>query len=235
MSSRVNPYARAYAEFSSATTDHELTVLHDDGLYRHLRMRAPGTMMWGWDVITWPGHLATSGDIADGYVFTRDTDMLAFFSVSEHLRHYYADGAPCIDISYWAEKLVGHDSYTRVRHYDHESFLAQCRTVLEESEDLSTEAISALRSGDGDILIDPDPTEADRLRVRRDEFLTDLVDTDPDEGLVGAQRFLSDHEDIVGDNWWEWDLTGFDHHFVLTCYALELTTRLWYERRDAVA
>ncbi|MDU7718289.1 MAG: hypothetical protein E7J90_08650 [Cutibacterium avidum] len=41
MFSRINPYARTYAEFSGETTYHKLTVLHDDGLYRHLRMRAP--------------------------------------------------------------------------------------------------------------------------------------------------------------------------------------------------
>jgi hypothetical protein len=33
-----NPYAQAYAGFREQTANHELSVLHDDGLYRHLRM-----------------------------------------------------------------------------------------------------------------------------------------------------------------------------------------------------
>lgn len=235
---RTNPYAGIYRGFAEETARHELTVLHDDGLYRHLRMRAPGTLMWGWDVVTWPGHLATSGDIADGYVFTRDTDMLEFFRVPPYSRNYYADGAPCIDIGYWAEKLVGPDAYQRVRRYCHDLFLEQACTALHENAELSARAITMTRSGTdpdgGPLWMNPDPAEADRLQARRDAFLSDLGDVDPDEGLPGAQRFLADHEDVVGDDWWEWDLTDFDPCFVRACYALELTARTW-SRRTAAA
>ena len=78
----VNPYAKTYADFVEQTKDHDLVILHDDGLYRHLRVQAPGTRMWSWDVTTWPGRLATSGDIADGHVFSREPDMLQFFAIA---------------------------------------------------------------------------------------------------------------------------------------------------------
>lgn len=93
-------YPKVYESFLSEVTEHEMTVLHDDGLYRHLRFAAPGTGMWSFNIISWPGHLATSGDIADGFMFSRSPDMFDFFE------HGQADG--WINASYWAEKMPHH-------------------------------------------------------------------------------------------------------------------------------
>lgn len=134
-----NPYAKTYADFVEQTKDHDLVILHDDGLYRHLRVQAPGTRMWSWDVTTWPGHLATSGDIADGHVFTREPDMLEFFTIAGRSEGYYSDGAPSIDVRYWAEKLCGGRSH-EVKKYDPDIFLQLVREHLEESEALGDEA-----------------------------------------------------------------------------------------------
>lgn len=134
-----NPYPQAYADFRRNTEHHELRVLHDDGLYRHLRVQAPGTRMWSWDVTTWPGHLATSGDIADGHVFAREPDMLAFFSRAGKSEGHYPDGAPSINVDYWAEKLQGRD-LVDVKKHDPDLFLQQVREHLEEHGEIGTEA-----------------------------------------------------------------------------------------------
>ncbi|MDO5865126.1 MULTISPECIES: hypothetical protein [Paenarthrobacter] len=134
-----NPYARTYADFLAQTREHVLVVLQDEGLYRHIRVQAPGTRMWSWDVTTWPGHLATSGDIADGYMFTREPDMVGFFTSAGKSESYYSDGAPGIDFRYWAEKLCGGRS-REVKQYDADLFLRLVREHLEESEVLGTEA-----------------------------------------------------------------------------------------------
>ncbi|MEU6263717.1 hypothetical protein [Saccharopolyspora shandongensis] len=135
-----NPYAGAYADFQKQTESHRLVVLHDDGIYRHLRIQAPGTRMWSWDVSTWPGHLATSGDIASGFIFSRIEDMLDFFTVPTSKQDYYTDGSPCIDMHYWAEKLVGADNLHRARIYSHRVFLQNVKNSLEEDENLGVEA-----------------------------------------------------------------------------------------------
>jgi hypothetical protein len=134
-----NPYARTYADFLAQTREHVLVVLHDEDLYRHFRIQAPGTRMWSWDVTTWPGHLATSGDIADGYMFNREPDMIGFFASAGKSEGYYSDGAPSIDFRYWAEKLCGGRS-REVRQYDPDLFIQLVREHLEESEGLGTEA-----------------------------------------------------------------------------------------------
>lgn len=78
---------------------HRLTILRDDGLYRHWRCQAPGTYVYGFDVITWPGHLCVAGDIG-AWVFSRIEDMVEFFE---------GDNGR-VNLSYWSEKLVdGHD------------------------------------------------------------------------------------------------------------------------------
>ncbi|MFB7917063.1 hypothetical protein [Streptomyces sp. NPDC056061] len=134
-----NPYAQAYASFLAETRNHQLVVLHEDGVYRHLRIQAPGTRAWSWDISTWPGHLATSGDIADGYMFAREHDMVEFFSHAGRRDGYYSDGAPSIDVRYWAEKLCGGRSH-EVKKYEPKVFLQHIKDWLSEDEELGDEA-----------------------------------------------------------------------------------------------
>ena len=91
-------YPKVYRQLLSEIGEHSMIVLHDEGEYRHLRFRQPGTSMWHWDLITWPGSLAIRGDIGEGFIFTRETNMLQFFD------HGQPDG--CINAGYWAEKLA---------------------------------------------------------------------------------------------------------------------------------
>lgn len=103
-------YPEQYQHLLEQTGEHELHVLHHDGLYRHLRFQKPGTGIWHWDLVTWPGSLAIRGDIGEGHIFTRERDMLTFFD------HGQPDGH--INPGYWAEKLD-----------------RGCRSVKEFSED----------------------------------------------------------------------------------------------------
>ncbi|MBT2484822.1 MULTISPECIES: hypothetical protein [unclassified Microbacterium] len=111
-----DPYASQRRQFISETQRHEMRVLHDEGLYRHLRFQAPGTGIWHWDLITWPGSLAIRGDIGEGHIFTRVDDMLRFFDHGQHAHQINAD--------YWAEKLdLGRNS---VKEFSAERFGVWC-------------------------------------------------------------------------------------------------------------
>jgi hypothetical protein len=71
-----------------------MTILHDDGLYRHVRFQRPGSSIYRFDLVTWPGHLSITGDL-ESYTFARDLDMFEFFaSTPGH-----------INPGYWAEKI----------------------------------------------------------------------------------------------------------------------------------
>src|SRR5690606_7564229 len=91
----------AEEEFLKDVTDHKVRILHDDGVYRHLRFKRPNTGCMHFDIVTWPGYLAYSGDMGC-YVFSRLNDMLEFFRGPD-------EGPLRINISYWAEKLQAKD------------------------------------------------------------------------------------------------------------------------------
>lgn len=89
------------ARFAKEIAEHEMTIAHDDGLYRHLRFRHTGKNYSGYywfDLITAPGVLFFQGD-GDGFAFRRMEDMFEFFRMSAY------EGRP--NVQYWAEKLAG--------------------------------------------------------------------------------------------------------------------------------
>ena len=89
---------QAQARFFKDTEHHELQILRDDGVYRHIRLKVPGTTCMHFDLITWPGYLCYTGDMGT-YVLTRLSDMFEFFRKKRR-----ADGTFSIDFRYWAEK-----------------------------------------------------------------------------------------------------------------------------------
>jgi hypothetical protein len=98
--------------FLRETCKHEMTVLRDDGLYRHLRFQEPGSGFYWYDLITWPGRLVVCGDAGD-WMFSRTSDMFLFFE-SQH-------GG--INPHYWGEKLRGaKPGREGARKYSEEAF-----------------------------------------------------------------------------------------------------------------
>jgi hypothetical protein len=209
---RINPAAEAWAAFQKDTANHQLTVLHEQGLYRHFRMAAPGTRWGSWDIITWPGHLATSGDIADGLTFSREPDMvLDFFGHAGGKKPYYADDAPSIDFRYWAEKLQG-DQRDTVRAYVHEDFVAYVKQTL--TERLEGGYYSRLTQQ----LVDELIAEVETL----------------DETEAEARQWLNEHEPEVPDSW-DHDFKDYTFHFQVACYAINAAVQAYLARPAAPA
>lgn len=80
--------------FARDTAEHQMTVLHEDGLYRHVRFRRPNGSFYWFDLITWPNNLTINGDMGC-WTFSRVEDMFDFFAGSR------------INPSYWDEKVRG--------------------------------------------------------------------------------------------------------------------------------
>lgn len=81
-------------DFLNDVANHKMEILHEQGLYRHLRFQQQPKRwnMW-FDLITWPGCLTIKGDMGC-WTFSRVDDMLTFFR-SDKLE---------INADYWAEK-----------------------------------------------------------------------------------------------------------------------------------
>lgn len=94
----VNREQEIAERFARDTAGHQMTVLHEDGLYRHLRFRNPRSSEFWFELITWPGCLTIRGDYGDAYTFARIPDMFEFFR----------SRSGRINPHYWAQKLDGH-------------------------------------------------------------------------------------------------------------------------------
>ncbi len=118
------------ARFERETADHVMTVLHDDGLYRHLRFRREfwqvpwlnkqHTGMYWFEIVTAPGVLIFNGD-SDSFTFRRIEDMFEFFR----------GPVGSINAGYWSEKLTnGRDGVMR---YDRELLKSGIKDALTEA------------------------------------------------------------------------------------------------------
>lgn len=177
--------------FKDDTVNHEMSILHEDGLYRHLRFQSPGTTFYYYDIVTWPGYLAIVGDAGD-YVFSRIRDMFKFFESDR--------GG--INPHYWAQKLQApRGARDGARSYSHETFAAclyeWCRQEAEDNWDDYLVYESLLRGA-----------------VER-ELLYEYTFSEHE-----AYELVRDHDVLCDYDWSEWDFRDFDHQFLWCCWAI---------------
>lgn len=203
----MNRYLADVAErFAFDVLNHQMTVLHDDGVYRHLRFRQPETSTHWFDLVTWPGCLAINGDMKT-YLFARETDMFEFFR-GEH-----------VNPSYWSEKLR---ASSNVRGYD--EYKARDRLASEVAEhEAEWPGLGAavdheiLDTWSGCNVAD----EHDfRLAVRDFEYRPD-----PDD----RERVFQ-----FADTW-EWDLAEWSYHLLWCLHAIRWGIDQYDKARSAVA
>lgn len=91
-------YPQVAARFARETAGHELTVLHDDGLYRHLVCADPKGGFYRFDLITWPHNVMLRGDgFSFGFSICPTADIFEMFKGSSHAG---------INPGYWQEKVT---------------------------------------------------------------------------------------------------------------------------------
>lgn len=211
--------------FARDTKTHEMTVLHDDGLYRHLRFQRPKSSCYWFDLVSWPGHLAFVGDVGAGYVFTRERDMVPFF------RNRYG-----INPGYWAEKLTsGGES---VKRYSYAAFRRHIDEAAAEHEDEFPGLTAAMISEVEDSSCE-DSEEAAREFLRDFTFNVGkarigaawnaiVAARDPDAKAVAkAERdaalkdaAASAYRTFAFSDAWEWNLTDYHWEYLWACHAI---------------
>jgi len=128
----------SYERFARDIEKHELTVLRNDGVYRHIRCAKPGSFDMSFEIVTWSGYLAYVGDMG-AYTFQRTEDMFGFFRRE--------DGK--INPGYWAEKVEARDR-DGVKEWEQEKFReavlsdARAHLDLEDDAELPPDALEEL-------------------------------------------------------------------------------------------
>lgn len=123
-------------QFLNDVADHRMDLPLNDGMYRHLRFKQPGTSNMWFDIVTWPGFLTISGDMGT-WTFSRVPDMFRFFRDSK-LR---------INESYWAEKLQhgNHGGSEGAKVWDQDTFQAHLLDQLTQ-HDFTPEKLAELKA-----------------------------------------------------------------------------------------
>ena len=86
--------------FARDIATHQMEVRHEDGVYRHVVFKRPGTICMSFSLVTFPGRLVYTGDMGT-FVFERTHDMFEFFGHGGFKREP--------NFGYWHEKLTAVD------------------------------------------------------------------------------------------------------------------------------
>lgn len=203
-------------EFLKDVAEHQMIVLRDDGVYRHIRFKRPGTNCMYYDLITWPGYLCYTGDMGT-YVFSRITDMFEFFRAD---REYAQRRGQQLSINkgYWAEKLQAVDS-NRHKGSATEFATEKFKRVINEYR------VQWMR----DAFEDKSLTKEQRRELWEavdDEVMSYLDDgehsvyTRANEFSWSAGRYPENYPIYGFDDLWEHNFEEYTHSFIWCCYAL---------------
>lgn len=197
------------AEFLKDVSEHQMEVIRDDGVYRHVRFKKPGTSCMHFDLITWPGYLCYTGDMGS-YVFSRIRDMFEFFRTDRQCQ--LRDGRTlAINPSYWSEKVEARDR-DGVEEFSEDLF----RKALKQEFDSHFEG----REPDDDASEDEkaafEEKKAEAWEAVEDEILG--VDSLEHEGIGAACRF--EHDGLEFADFWDHRLQDYTYRFMWCCFAL---------------
>ncbi|WP_051844059.1 hypothetical protein [Streptomyces sp. NRRL S-813] len=239
-------YPEIAARFARDTAGHKMTVLHDDGLYRHLKFMNPEHGSIGaFQLITWPYNLV----VKTGWTFHFDID--ATEDMFEVFRRTARTGE--INPGYWEQKVrAGRDE---IEGYEPDLLKWEIATTIAQwmRDDLEVR-VSAQAQKLGFTPAELKTTPGIRKELARqvrqewrtanrqlreavhDHFFSDFADYNI-EYEEEAHRALHDFSyRPEGDDseypyyfadWHEWQLKDFTPGFLWSCYAIRRGIDLW--------
>lgn len=194
-------------QFLKDVAGHQMEVLLDQGIHRHLKFRAVGRDSWNqwFEIITWPNSLTISGDMGT-WTFSRVEDMFTFFRWDMLKINPY----------YWSEKLQNGVSGGRsqAKVWDGDVFKAELTCRVKEDFDLKEDQLAEL------------------LEAVEDEI---LGDTDNEGRTMSAVYEFSHKFEVTDDNREPWTLTFeeppdgqvYCFHFIWCLYAIVWGIQQW--------
>lgn len=190
-------YPEIAVRFARDTVGHEMTVLHDEGLYRHLRFQNPKSSLYWYEITTTPGQLTYSGD-GESFVFRVAPDMFEMF------RRSAESGG--INATYWAEKCKTGNAES----YSRERFEKYVWKQVAEAEPYYRGLREDVQEEIFDSLVWNVDGEHDALFVAMQYafFLTAGPDANGNRGPFSFR------------NVYDWQLRDFDWWFLFACHAI---------------
>jgi hypothetical protein len=198
-------YSESAARFARETRGHEMTVEHEDGLYRHLKFTTEGRGSIGsFQLITWPYNLV----VKTGWTFHFDIDATP--DMFDLFRNTAFSGE--INPSYWQEKVrAGRDE---IEGFNPDLFEQQVKQHV----------VEAIRNGDA-----PRGIGAE---VTRDIF--EWGDISHEAGARKELEDFRYEGWTFGETW-EWKFCDYTPGFLHSCHAIRHGIDIYDAARQAVA
>ena len=189
--------------------NHEMTILKDDGIYRHLRFSRGGSSVYYFDIVTYPNHLVISGDMGC-FASSRLTDMFQFYRTADNDFNKNKNGLS-INPSYWGEKII---------------------SGRDEIEEFSIKKLKRVVIEYIDRGVDGEDWSEDEIQELKDDILSNIEYTD--ENSVRMYDMMSEYEFYKGNELWKeapdfeftdwWDNHSscgeYTFHYIWKCYAI---------------
>jgi hypothetical protein len=196
--------------FDNDVAKHQIQILRDEGLYRHVRFRQPDTYCMGFDLITWPGYLCYTGDMGT-FVFSRIADMFEFFRQPD-------SSEPRINPGYWSEKVQAQDR-GGITEFSEEKLKARVKERFEEwVEEEGIDDLGSLWNA-----------------IEREVF--GLLDSYGAEGKNQAYQAIMSVEHngrYPFQDFWEVSADVYTYQFLWCCHALVWGIRRYDEERPEI-
>jgi hypothetical protein len=200
--------------FFKDVASHEMSILRDDGLYRHIMFGRPDSSDMRFDLITWPGSLCYTGDMGT-FVFSRKPDMFEFFRASPDDLAFAQKRGHTLYVapSHWAKKLdavSGNSLGASMTELDHDALRAE---LLQQME-------GWLKEKDDNYPWTPTLTED--LREEVSGILEDLDLGAEQEAIISARdfEFLSPNGIRLSFDLSERNFQKHTREFLWACHAI---------------
>lgn len=192
--------------FLRDVAEHQIKVIRDDGVNRHIRFQQPGTSCYHFDLITWPGSLCYTGDMGT-FVFRRTHDMFEFFGANG--RYGKNPETLYINPGYWDEKIIANNIHGGHKEFDEDKFRKRINNFRVNWMRQLKEAGSTKEA------------RRELWEAVEDEVL-DTINDGKDRAQIAAYDF---HHKLDGDEFYfqdlfEYNFTRHTFGFIWCCYAL---------------
>lgn len=193
--------------FLRDVADHEMIVLQDNGVHRHILFKNPETSVEHFSILTFPGFLCYSGDMGT-FVFHRTHDMFEFFRADAYRER--RGGGLCVNLSYWAEKVEAIDRHGSIKEFDADKFRAR---IWERFVDWARDH--------------RDETGKEERRELWEAICSEVLDIDDSDNGMRRQAAAYDFGLQVNQavyfrfqDFYEVSVERYSYRFVWCCYAL---------------
>lgn len=197
-------YECTKARFLEDIKNHEMEIIKDDKVHRHLRFKRKDSSSYYFDIVTYPNHLVISGDMGS-FVSSRLEDMFQFYRTSDNDFNKNKNGLS-INPSYWNEKIISGQHETEEFNIDRlKKIVNEYIDSRLDGEDWTEYEIDELKD---DVLSEINYTDENSVRM------FDLINDYNFEGESGQKFEFSD--------WWGWHSMAevYTFHYIWQCYAI---------------